>query len=310
MNIIRRGITGPILLNQIGFVEKLFADFTGGDENLPFNQRHITPLHKAFNPDPQLSPPLTEIEIKKYQSLTGALLWISGMTRPDISFAISKLCQFNRQPHYSHWSAALRVLHFVYQTRNHGIAFINQSEKSLKLRAYSDSDWSGCQLSGRSTTGFITLFSGPISWKSCLQSTTALSTTEAEMMAISDCAREVIYLRQILGEVDTKATEYPSVVFEDNRATREISNKPGSYTRLRHVRVRHFFIQDAVNYKEIIVSTVKSSEQAADILTKIIDGSAFASKARSLGVWNLEEFTRAHALEGGDVRSNAQDQES
>src|SRR6185369_429475 len=122
INIIRAGKLGPIMLNQSGFIDKIFADVGEGKE-FTFSQRILTPLHKDFNPDPELSKELNEHEVKTYQSLVGALLWIAGMTRPDIAYCVGKLAQHNKKPCYSHLKAAMRVLHFTYRTRSHGICF-------------------------------------------------------------------------------------------------------------------------------------------------------------------------------------------
>jgi hypothetical protein len=218
---------------------------------------------------------------------------VSGMTRPDFSFPVSMLCQFNKSPCYTHWRAALRLLQFVHTTKDYGIVFEVKSTQP-NLHGFSDSDWSGSHLSGRSHTGYVCKITGPISWKAKAQSTTALSTTEAELIALSECGKEISFLRQVLAEFDQDITSRPSPIFEDNRATREVALKPGSYTRLRHVKIRHFYIQDLVKDKEVSIETVRSEEQAADLLTKIIDGSAFSRKAEQIGVFDLEKFLSAN----------------
>lgn len=103
-------------------------------------------------------------------------------------------------------------------------------------------------------------------------------------MSLSEAVKEVVYLRQIIEEIEPNLTVTPTKIFEDNKATRDIARKPGTYTKLRHVRIRHFFVQDKQSSGEVTVEDIDSANQAADLLTKLIDGSEFAVKSAQLGV--------------------------
>jgi hypothetical protein len=98
----------------------------------------------------------------KYRSLVGALQYVT-LTRPDISFAVNKVCQFLHCPTTVHWSAVKRILHFLKHTINS--AFLIRPSPSTMVSAFSDADWAGCTDDRKSTGGFA-VFLGPnlISW--------------------------------------------------------------------------------------------------------------------------------------------------
>ncbi|XP_073352573.1 retrovirus-related Pol polyprotein from transposon RE1 isoform X1 [Aegilops tauschii subsp. strangulata] len=105
---------------------------------------------------------LSQDDSTKYRSLVGALQYLT-LTRPDISFAVNKVCQFVHAPTTVHWAAAKRIVRYVKNTANIGLNFSKSS--STLVSAFSDSDWAGCLDDRRSTGGFA-IFFGPnlISW--------------------------------------------------------------------------------------------------------------------------------------------------
>lgn len=120
-----------------------------------------------------------------YRELVGALTYLSVTTRPDISYTISKLGQFNNCYGIEHWKAAKRVLRYLKGTADSGIIFKKQLGP---VEGFVDADWGGCLEDRKSQTGYLFMLGGgPISWDSRKQKTVALSTTEAEYMAMAEC---------------------------------------------------------------------------------------------------------------------------
>eukprot|EP00873_Tetraselmis_striata_P006316 jgi/Tetstr1/426580/TSEL_016858.t1 len=123
-----------------------------------------------------------------YQALVGSLLYAMVATRPDIAEAVSKLCRVMAKPEERHWQAAKRVLRYLKGTKTLGLTFSNGKADGL-LHGYCDADWAGDVVSRRSTTGSVFMLCGTaVSWKSQLQATVALSTAEAEYMALKHIA--------------------------------------------------------------------------------------------------------------------------
>lgn len=136
------------------------------------------------------SPPTS----KPYAELVGMLQWVANGTRPDIQFTVNRLSQFLSRPTDLHWEAAEHVLRYLYTTRSLRLSLGTSSQQ--KLHGFLDSDWASTSEDRRSTTGWVYRYAGGvISWKSRRQPTVALSSTEGEYMAMTDAAKEAIWLK-------------------------------------------------------------------------------------------------------------------
>ena len=78
-----------------------------------------------------------------YQSAVGMLLYLSGWTRPDITFAVSNVARFCSKPTKEHWVAVKRILRYLKGTINYGLMYSNNDENDDTIIGYSDADWAG-----------------------------------------------------------------------------------------------------------------------------------------------------------------------
>ena len=143
-------------------------------------------------------------DITKYQSIVGKLMYAMIATRPDLAFAVSTLGRFNAAPNATHLEAAKKTLRYLRKTANVGLVYspTTSNEISNEIISFCDSDWPGDLDSRRSTTAYVFMLSnGAISWKSRRQQTVALSSTEAEYMAVTDASKEGIWLRSLYSEI-------------------------------------------------------------------------------------------------------------
>jgi hypothetical protein len=119
-------------------------------------------------------------------------------TRPDITFAINLLARYQDKPNLSVCRALIHLLNYVYATKERKLTF---NGKATAIVGYSDSDWAGDPIQRKSTTGYVFFIGNcPISWQSKLQPLIALSSTEAEYIALSVATQEALWLRDILAE--------------------------------------------------------------------------------------------------------------
>jgi hypothetical protein len=125
--------------------------------------------------------PLSDEDSTRYRSIVGALQYIT-LTRPDIAFAVNKVCQFLHAPTTVHWTAVKRILRYLRGTTSLGLRLSKST--STMVSAFSDADWAGCPDDRRSTGGFaVFLGSNLISWTARKQPTVSRSSTEAEYKA-------------------------------------------------------------------------------------------------------------------------------
>lgn len=132
--------------------------------------------------------------------MTGSLMFSMMETRPDIAYATSLVSRFAKNPSHQHTEADKLFFRYLKGSRNRGITYGGDEE--LHVVGYSDSDWAGDKESRKSTSGFIfMLHRGPVSWRSKRQSTVALTSTEAEYIALTLAAKEATWLRLLLTEL-------------------------------------------------------------------------------------------------------------
>ena len=206
-----------------------------------------------------------------FRQLVGSLLYVANRTRPDIAFACGLLCRFMDRYTRSHWEAAKHVVRYLKSTREHGLVFKRrESADPLHLVCYSDASFGTDQLTGRSTTGYTCFINDClVSWSSRLQPTVALSTAEAEYMAISAAAQDVIFLRQLLADLGEPMAG-PTTIFTDNQAAITIGSDRATKPRTKHIRTRHHFVRELIADGTVVLKHCPGTSMVADALTKAL----------------------------------------
>ncbi|XP_073358374.1 uncharacterized protein [Aegilops tauschii subsp. strangulata] len=154
----------------------------------------VTPMSATDRLSALYGDSLSYDDATEYRSLVGGLQYLT-ITRPDISYAVNRVCQFLHAPGTSHWSAVKRILRYVCLTASYGLLL--QPAPSCELSAFSDADWAGSPDDRRSTGGYaVFLGSNLIAWNARKQATVSRSSTEAEYKAVADATAEIIWGRQ------------------------------------------------------------------------------------------------------------------
>jgi len=251
---------GIISLNQISYINRMTKHFrTESSISTLTPLDHSLPLVKAdFNS--------MRADDTLYKELTGSLNHLAICTRPDTSLAVSKLSQFNQDPTVTHHNASRRILKYAQTTKRFSIKF-GGTKQSLRIDGYADADWGSNLVDRKSTTGYIFMMNGgPISWTSRKQTSVALSTMEAEYMALSDAARELIAHITFFNSI---SIELPvPILYTDNQAAESIAKHEPEYQRSKHIDVRYHFVRDHFGKGTFNIKHIPGDQQIADILTK------------------------------------------
>ena len=235
-------------------------EIMGGTKDTPESQTEPTPEAEVL---------LSKGDLRLYQEMTGALLYLTCTTRPDIAHATNMLARRMSRPRVYDLQAARRVLLYLAGTPRRGILFRFEDDSRYPgLVAYADSDWANDPVKRKSTSGYIVMFNGaPISWHSGLQSIIALSTCEAEYVSLSDAVRELSYLREIAHFLRQDVSQ-PTTVFEDNQGTIDLVNNPVHHRRTKHIDVKYHYIRAKQDAGEVVVQKIPTERNLADIFTK------------------------------------------
>ena len=131
--------------------------------------------------------------IKWYQSAIGSLMWPAVHTRPDIAYSVGVLSRYCSNPGPTHCNLVIQIFRYLSETLNLGITFTSDSEDELV--GYTDSDYARLIDGRKSTDGYIFMLSvGLLSHQLKLQSTVALSSTEAEYMLTTEAGKEALWV--------------------------------------------------------------------------------------------------------------------
>ena len=250
---------GGMWMGQCGYIADMLSEF---------NMSMCNAVDSPMVPGAQLEFASTskEIDQKLYQSAIGKLLYVSNWTRPDITFAVNTLARYCSNPCLNHWLAVKRVLRYLKGTSDFGLVYSMGDSKAV---GFSDSDWAGSLDDRKSTSGYLFLFGqAPISWKSKRQTCVALSSAEAEYVALAACAQEAAWQRELFKSM-VHESEYSSIVINtDSQSAMAMASKPAFHGRAKHIDIKYHFIREEVLNKKVVLVHCPTDLMLADILTK------------------------------------------
>ncbi|CUA78310.1 Retrovirus-related Pol polyprotein from transposon TNT 1-94 [Rhizoctonia solani] len=217
-----------------------------------------------------------------YSTRIGELLYAALGSRPDIAFAVQHLSQFSSNPRPQHITMVKQIYKYLRGTLDLGITY-NGNKDQLMPIGYTDADWGQNILDRRSISGQIYILAGgAVSWSSKKQTTVALSTLEAEYLALSLAVRQAIWLRYLFADLELTLSS-PITIYIDNNGTIRVASDPQHHSRTKHIDVRHQFIRHHVACESVQLAYTSSSANLADHLTKAIPSIWLQ---RSIDGWN------------------------
>ena len=202
-------------------------------------------------------------------------------TRPDICYAVTKLSQFAANPSQDHLDRAHSICCYLVGTKNFALVYDGDSQKGIY--AYTDSDWAADKIKCRSITGyFFEIANGIFSWHTHAQKTVALSSTEAEYMAMSDCSRQAMWIKSLLSELGLTLSAIP--IYGDNQGSIFIGSNPVQERRTKHIDICYHYIRQCIEDKNIELMFIEGSNNPANMFTKNLGNIKFSKFRESLGL--------------------------
>jgi hypothetical protein len=202
-----------------------------------------------------------------YREIVGSVMYLMVSTRPDIAYAVGQLSMHMNDHGTEHHAAALHLLRYIKGTRSLGITY--QKGAKEEIVGYSDSDWAANVDTRRSTTGNVFyLCGGPISWRSKVQPTVALSSTEAEYMALTSAAQEAMALKMLADDFHIVLAEKSVLIYEDNQGAIAMSQNPVMHKTAKHISIKQHFIREKVQNGDVRLEYISTDRMIADALTK------------------------------------------
>lgn len=245
----------------------------------------ITPMSTLYDPTMK-DQPLNATDHNKYRSVLGKLLYLSRITRPDISIATNLLGRTVSAPTQAHLLAMKRVAGYLLGSRELYLRL--DGSGPLSLTGMSDADWAGDTSDRKSTSGYICyLGKSPITWSATKQKCVAGSTMYAEYIALSDAAKEMTYILNLASSITS--IRGPGLLYCDNTAAQMIAtNQSGNVTKgAKHIDIRYHLIKELINDGKIAVERIDTNANTADTFTKPLDSERFLTFREDLGLGDL-----------------------
>jgi hypothetical protein len=236
-----------------------------------FNMAHCKPISTPADPQCVLVKRTEQEEESTAPLLAaiGSLRYLADQTRPDLSYSLGTVAKFASSPGAAHWAAVKRILRYLQGTTGVGLQYGGPSA-SLVLEGFCDSDFAADPADRRSLSGHVMMLGGgAISWMSKKQKgTTALSTAEAEYLAVGAAVQEIIWLRRLLADL-CEVQPGPTVLHVDNQAAIQISNSSSiGHNRQKHIDIKHHFVKDVIADGVVTLQYVDTRNNLADPFTK------------------------------------------
>ncbi|GKD70301.1 retrovirus-related pol polyprotein from transposon TNT 1-94, partial [Tanacetum coccineum] len=206
------------------------------------------------------------VDPSHYRGMIGTLLYLTA-SRPDLQFAICMCARYQARPTEKHLNAVKRIFRYLKGTVHRGLWYLKDS--SIALTAFADADHAGCQDTRRSTSGSMQFLGDRlVSWSSKRQKSAAISSTEAEYIALSGCCAQVLWMRSQLTDYGFGFNKIP--MYCDNKSAIALCCNNVQHSRSKHIDIRFHFIKEHVENGVIELYFVNTEYQLADIFTKAL----------------------------------------
>ena len=205
-----------------------------------------------------------------FARLLGELQFIVNATQPDIAYAVNRLALYTANPSLQHVGALKRILWYLSGTRNHGIVYKAVPQEANFFYGYTDASYRNAD-NCRSISGYIFLAgNGAITWSSRKQVSIALSSTEAEYVALSEAAQEACWLKSLYGELGLLQEDVLMLIRGNNNGLIAMARNLQFHKCSKHIAICWHWVRDLVQDGKVFIDSCRNPEQTANVLTKVL----------------------------------------
>ncbi|GJX75509.1 retrovirus-related pol polyprotein from transposon TNT 1-94 [Tanacetum coccineum] len=220
------------------------------------------------------------VDQSDYHSKIGSLMYLTS-SRPDLVQAVCYCARYQARPTQKHLKEVKRIFKYLKGTINMGLWYPKDS--GFELTAFSDADHAGCLDTRKSTSGGIQFLGDKlVSWMSKKQNCIAMSSAEAEYVALSASCAQVMWMRTQLQDYGFNYNKIP--LYCDSQSAIAISCNPVQHSRTKHIHTRYHFIKEQVENGIIELYFVRTEYQLADMFTKALPEDRFKYLVRRIGM--------------------------
>jgi hypothetical protein len=258
-------MSGVVKISMVNMVEELLEEFN-------IDESFVTPANNNLFQISENQPLLNHYDKEQFKSTVPKLLYLAKRARPDILTAVSFLVTRVNFPTIGDKNKMIRVLKYLYGTKDLPLSL--SGSNGFVINSYIDSSY-GVHPDGKGHTGtMITVGRGAVYSKSGKQSLVAKSSTEAELIGLSDALSQVIWTRNFLSEQGYNVK--PAKVHQDNKSTIILTEKGRPTSgKTRHISIRFFFVKDRVASKECEIVYTPTTGMVSDFYSKPLQGELF-----------------------------------
>jgi hypothetical protein len=287
IEIIRNREKGLIWLSQAEYAEKIqkLASGSAGNSSTPMRNKELLPYDGRAS----------LASINQYQRKVGSILYAAVITRPDIAFAASRLARFNTNPGEEHHAEADRVIRYLGRTKSLAL----QLGGSDTFEVASDASFADNSRDRTSSQAYVMrLFGGTIGWRANKQDTVTTSTTEAELLALAQAAKEALFVSRLVKELGVTLDDSRINIQCDNKQTIRLVEAEIALlqTKLRHVDIHNHWLRQEAARGRIKVQYTPTNEMIADGLTKSLYAEQHQQFVQQLGLVDIQDLLAERKL--------------
>ena len=241
---------------------------------------------KLLRTDPSDKAATADMDNVPYASAVGALMYAALVTRPDIAFAVTSLCQFMSAPSNTHWQAAKRVMRYLHGTRHYELVY--------GVTGGQDRQPQSC--TGTATrTGATTSTTADRSLAGCSCCTMEQSAGSRASSHSGAVVRggwvhgshsghtEAVWWRTFLTELGQPPTS-AITVHSDSQGAIALAKNPEHHKRTKHIDIQHHYVREQVAAGTVVMPHIGTEDMVADMLTKPLAADRHATLAGKMGV--------------------------